>query len=560
MNRSLGVIAFGVCLTLCVVLTACANNYAAQADLSRQTPDTADIDQDSKGATAVAPTTIPALTLDALRNAEYAAGLPSYGTLQRDRIGAQDPLAFGDLDGDGVDDAAVVLLLVDGNAGHFYLAAVLSENGAPRHVASAFLGLNIGIDLVAIADGIVTLQTKQLGPNDPNCCPTKEVVVTLQLTDSAWQLLAETPPGQVTANFHVHADADTIAAALEALRSTEVGETVAAWFLDSGGSVTFDDAPSQNLPDIPEIPFAVALDLQENAIYMETAHRGESAETLAAWLAGSMTQSISLTLEGEPRSTAACFDLIQLAYHARAAVWYEFYGDEGKPNPNSQEAFLNRNLQRAMSGILGEWVRDVPFYRQFCAQFGVPPRPTPVPTPVPPSPTPVPTPTPIPLAPVGAKPCLTSAELDYLVAFQTTFWEESTQESSNAWFTAANAASAAYYGLNDVPTGNTELRLVRLANQAIEALRTYGLSVHEALLELAPAPSARTEELLNRAVQHYQTIEFEYVGILEHYGRPLWMQARILPQQLVSISHKTFEELLDVATQYDALAAKPRCQ
>ena len=147
------------------------------------------------------PSAAPALTRNALRNAEYAANFPSYGTLQRDRIGAQDPLAFGDLNGDGTDDAAVVLLLVDGNAGHRYLAAVLNENGVPRHVASVFLGLNIGIDSVAIANGVVTLQTKQLGPNDPNCCPTKEVGVTLKLTDNAWQLLAETPPGQITGSF-----------------------------------------------------------------------------------------------------------------------------------------------------------------------------------------------------------------------------------------------------------------------------------------------------------------------------------------------------------------------
>lgn len=140
------------------------------------------------------------LTRTVLRNTDYTTGLPSYGTLQVDRIGAQDPLAFGDINGDGTDDAAVVLLLVDGNAGHRYLAAVLNENGVPRHVASVFLGLNIGIESVTIANGVVTLQTKQLGPNDPTCCPTKEVVATFRLNDNAWQLIAEIPPGQITGN------------------------------------------------------------------------------------------------------------------------------------------------------------------------------------------------------------------------------------------------------------------------------------------------------------------------------------------------------------------------
>ena len=185
-------------LVLCLAAPACAEGYGTQVSGSQPRQE-----QATNNVTPTASATVSALTRDALRNAEYAANFPSYGTLQRDRIGAQDPLAFGDLDGDGTDDAAVVLLLVDGNAGYRYLAAVLNEYSVPRHVASVFLGLNIGIDSVTIAGGVVTLQTKQLGPNDPNCCPTKEVAVTFRLTDNAWQLLAETPPGSVTSRVRL---------------------------------------------------------------------------------------------------------------------------------------------------------------------------------------------------------------------------------------------------------------------------------------------------------------------------------------------------------------------
>ena len=557
------------CLGLCLAATACGEGYGTETSGSQPRQDAARQDQATNNVTPTASATVPALSRDALRSAEYAAGFPTFGTLQRDRIGAQDPLAFGDLNGDGVDDAAVLLLLVNGNAGHRYLAAVLNESGSPKHVSSAFLGLNIGIDSVTIADGVVTLQTKQLGPNDPNCCPTKEVVVTFRLTDNAWQLLAETPLGSVTSNFRPRVstpapaptDAALIVAALQELRSTEVGETVAAWFLESGGGVTFDDAPFQDLPVVPEIPIAIALDLQENRIVIGTAHRGESAETLAARMAGSMTQSISLTLDGEPRSTAACYDMIQLAYQARAAVWYEFHGSEGKPNANSQEAFLNRNMQRAMSGILADWVRGISFYRQLCVQFAAPTSATPtiVPAPIPPTPIPAPSPTPTPHAPAAPESCLTPAEFDFVRAFDTDFWN-STRSRRNAWFAAANAAAAAYSGLNDIPTGNTELRLVRLANQAIEALRLYGLAVHEAILALPSPPSVQTAELHRHAVQHYKSIEVEYLGLLERLDRPRWMQARILPQQLSRIGDGTFEEILDVAAQIDALAAKGRCQ
>ena len=556
-------------MALSVAVTSCAEGYGTQVSGSQPRQDTERKDQETTQATATPSAATPKLTRDALRSAEYVIGLPTYGSLQKERIDAQDPLAFGDLDGDGTDDAVVVLLLVDGNAGHRYLAAVLNESGSPKHVSSAFLGLNIGIDSVTIADGVVTLQTKQLGPNDPNCCPTKEVVVTFRLTDNAWQLLAETPLGSVTSNFRPQVstpapaptDAALIAAALQELRSTEVGETVAAWFLESGGGVTFDDAPFQDLPVVPEIPFAIALDLQENRIVIGTAHRGESAETLAAWMAGSMTQSISLTLDGEPRSTAACYDMIQLAYHARAAVWYEFHGSEGKPNANSQEAFLNRNMQRAMSGILADWVRGISFYRQLCVQFAAPTSATPtiVPAPIPPTPIPAPSPTPTPHAPAAPESCLTPAEFDFVRAFDTDFWN-STRSRRNAWFAAANAADAAYGVLKDVPTGNEELRLVRLANQAIEALRLYGLAVHEAILALPSPPSAQTAVLHRHAVQHYKSIEVEYLGLLEHPDRPRWMQARIWPQQLSRILDGTFEEILDVAAQIDALAAKGRCQ
>ena len=502
-----------------------------------------------------------ALTRDSLRNAEYAANFPSYGTLQRDRIGAQDPLAFGDLNGDGIEDAAVVLLLVDGNAGHRYLAAVLNENGAPRHVASVFLGLNIGIDSVTIADGVVTLQTKQLGPNDPTCCPTKEVVATFRLNDNDWKLVAETPPGQVTANFNVHADANTIATALEALRSTELGETVAAWFLDSGGSVTFDDSPFQNLADIPEIPFAIALDLQENAINIESAHRGESAEAVAAWLAGSMTQSISLMLEGDPSSVAACFDLIQLAYHARAAVWYEFYGDEGKPNPNSQQAFLNQNLQRATNGILAGWVRDIPFYREFCGQFAAPPTPTPVPTAIPLTRIPAPRTTPISRPPVEDTSCLSAAELDYLLAFQASFWE-STRESSNTWITTEHAAGTAYFGEADITGISTErtVAISLLQLQAVEALRLHGAAVYAAIDSLPSPPTTRTAQLLELAVQSYQAVEAGYFSLLELNDSPLWIYIRVASLRLSSLGVETFEDLLGIALQFDTLAAKARCQ
>ena len=396
MRKRLITVMLGACLAFCLLVTSCAEGYGTQVSGSQSRQDTESKDQETAYATSTPLAATFALTRDALRNAEYTAGFPAYGTLQRDRIGTQDPLAFGDLNGDGIEDAAVVLLLVDGNAGHRYLAAVLNENGVPRHVASVFLGLNIGIDSVTITDRVVTLQTKQLGPNDPTCCPTKEVVATFRLTDNAWHLIAETPAGQVAANFHAHVDAALIAEALRIVHSSEGGGFLATDFLEAGGTVTFDDAPFQNLPDVSDIPFDIVLDVQENHIYVGTAHRRENAETLAALLTGTLVTSLQFRLGGDPDSEDACYQEIQAAYHARAALWQEFFGSSGKPSPNLQEAFLNQNLQRLLSGALPHWVRGILYFRQFCGQFGAPSTPTPTPIALHPTPTPAPTLTPTP--------------------------------------------------------------------------------------------------------------------------------------------------------------------
>ena len=87
----------------------------------------------------------PALTRDVLHNAEYVTPWSQNervrlqdGVFSRKlEIGREvwqlrDPIAFGDLDNDGIDDAAVVLTYHGGGSGTFFnLLAVLNENGAP---------------------------------------------------------------------------------------------------------------------------------------------------------------------------------------------------------------------------------------------------------------------------------------------------------------------------------------------------------------------------------------------------------------------------------------------
>ena len=171
-----------------------------------------------------------AMTRDALRNAEYMTRLlsPSATVFSGADVRLQDGLyesvskieypdgtardqpislelkddarffAFGDINGDGLGDAAVIMHVYQGgNSLYSYLTAVLNEGGVPKHVASRFLGLKFGLDSIGIENGIVTLRTLELAPDDPNCCPTLEVIRTFRLTGGELQLLSEVSPNAV---------------------------------------------------------------------------------------------------------------------------------------------------------------------------------------------------------------------------------------------------------------------------------------------------------------------------------------------------------------------------
>ena len=87
-------------------------------------------------------------------------------------------IATGDLDGDGQDDAAVIIRSQFGGTGVFVtLAAVHNDAGAPVHVATAPLGDRVGINAVAIENGEIILDMlTHADPGSPQwagqCCPT----------------------------------------------------------------------------------------------------------------------------------------------------------------------------------------------------------------------------------------------------------------------------------------------------------------------------------------------------------------------------------------------------
>jgi hypothetical protein len=82
------------------------------------------------------------------------------------------PVVFGDLNNDGLEDAAVILRSRAGGTGvSVDLAAVINDDGKAVNVASRYLGDRIQVKSGFIQDGIITLDLLIHGPNDGLCCP-----------------------------------------------------------------------------------------------------------------------------------------------------------------------------------------------------------------------------------------------------------------------------------------------------------------------------------------------------------------------------------------------------
>jgi hypothetical protein len=142
------------------------------------------------------PTTPPItpLTLDQLKNYTYLA--PQYNRVASLKDGTFETgsgadifsasllsqVAFGDINGDGVEDAAVLLSENGGGTGVFVsLIAMLNENGAPMEAANAFIDDRPLIDSLTISDGKIILSATIHKLTDPMVNPTLKVSETYVL-------------------------------------------------------------------------------------------------------------------------------------------------------------------------------------------------------------------------------------------------------------------------------------------------------------------------------------------------------------------------------------------
>lgn len=107
---------------------------------------------------------------------------PIAGSSAKVQIRMSDLFAFGDLDGDGIQDAAVVLVSQTGGTGTFYdLFAVLDRNSRPFPVASVPLGDRIELKGVSIEDGRIVVDMVTQGADDAMSNPTQPVTKRYQV-------------------------------------------------------------------------------------------------------------------------------------------------------------------------------------------------------------------------------------------------------------------------------------------------------------------------------------------------------------------------------------------
>ena len=94
-------------------------------------------------------------------------------------------IAFGDLNNDKKDDAAVILFSNTGGSGSWIdLAVILNSNGEPIFIDSVPLGDKTRINSIIINKEIITLDMLIHGPNDAMCCPTLERIAKYKLSEN----------------------------------------------------------------------------------------------------------------------------------------------------------------------------------------------------------------------------------------------------------------------------------------------------------------------------------------------------------------------------------------
>jgi hypothetical protein len=141
---------------------------------------------DTPTTTQAAPSGSEGLTVEMLKNGTYHA--PYFdrtitlvnGTYTEGSgasiytVSMTDVYAFGDLNGDGVNDAGILLVENGGGTGQFLsVIAVYDVAHLPQQSGSTELGDRVQVNSMDIESGVIHLDMIVHSPNDPLCCPTQ---------------------------------------------------------------------------------------------------------------------------------------------------------------------------------------------------------------------------------------------------------------------------------------------------------------------------------------------------------------------------------------------------
>jgi heat shock protein HslJ len=105
----------------------------------------------------------------------------------------------GDLDGDGADEAIVLLAAATGGTGEMtYLAVLGRPGGTLTNIATAAVGDRVQVRDARIDGGRIVLAIVQAGENDPACCPGDLVTRTWELSGSSLKEAAPVGTGRLS--------------------------------------------------------------------------------------------------------------------------------------------------------------------------------------------------------------------------------------------------------------------------------------------------------------------------------------------------------------------------
>ena len=151
--------------------------------------------------------------------------------------------ATGDLGGDGVDEAAVVLAHNAGGSGMFmHLAVLQATRRGPDNIATVELGDRVKVIAVVIEDGMIRVQLVEHESDDPMCCPTRQAERSWRLQGGALLEAGEAAgPQEVRVRGH-------LAWGHEGRSFTECDSGREAWVFNESGdelAVVYDELTSE---------------------------------------------------------------------------------------------------------------------------------------------------------------------------------------------------------------------------------------------------------------------------------------------------------------------------